>query len=714
MRIILLLLSGLCTGLLTAQPDAYHSNLTNWLSTQYTLTGETYPTHDSEVENFSASGGYGMAQTSSTVSDQDFTRILKFSVPGGLLNPWDAGWNISNTQPVNIGDKVLWVIYLRVSPTEAGNTTGQVSLICERNDTYEKEVSINVELTETWKRYFIAMDISTRNHPVGGLTTGLHLGSRQQSVEVGGFALLNYGNSVPLDQLPSDLNNAEYGGFEADAAWRAPAADRIESIRKSDLELTVLDVDGNPMAAADVQLRMQRHAFDFGTAIKACRFPGGRCYNPTYVSKLFDLDGRGHGFSAVVYENDLKWPAWEDEWVSTNEQTIRNMQFLSEMDIDVRGHVLLWPGWSNMPDRMEENRNNPDYLKGEIEKHLVDFLETKNFDQYVTDWDVLNEVNTNTDLAAALRGTPGYTTGREIYAEVFKRARELAPDAELYINDYITMSLKNTSGALYNQYKSFIQEMLDQGAPMDGVGFQAHLGASPNSIYDILGTLDDFHEAFGLQAKITEFDLPRNVPEELAADYLADFLTATFSHESVESFMFWNFWDVDTWANPGANLYDGGFNETPAHAAFVDLVFNEWWTDADLTTDNDGKATVRGFKGTYEVTLDCNGESYVVAFDMNDDLAQTIDCSALVSTTLPTLPEGSVEAYPNPGRGPWTINNHLPTTLDAVLIDGTGRKLWSGQMLTGNHPLDLDLPAGVYHLQLTDGTRASSLRLIQL
>jgi endo-1,4-beta-xylanase len=47
------------------------------------------------------------------------------------------------------------------------------------------------------------------------------------------------------------------------------------------------------------------------------------------------------GFNAVIYENDLKWPVWEDEWVSTNEQTIRTMRYLTERDVKIRGHVLL-------------------------------------------------------------------------------------------------------------------------------------------------------------------------------------------------------------------------------------------------------------------------------------------------------------------------------------------------------------------------------------
>ena len=190
---------------------------------------------------------------------------------------------------------------------------------------------------------------------------------------------------------------------------------------------------------------MQRHDFKFGTAVKGSRFPGGSEYNANFVDRLFNLDGEGHGYNAVVFENDFKWPAWEQEWITTNEQMRSTLDYLTDRDIHVRGHVLLWPGWQNMPDRMQANADDEPYLRQQVFDHLEKLLgdDGENFDERgVTDWDVLNEINTNTDLAEALAGEPEYATGREFYAEVFTRARELAPDAKLYINDYITLSLK--------------------------------------------------------------------------------------------------------------------------------------------------------------------------------------------------------------------------------------------------------------------------------
>lgn len=714
MRLILLSLLLITATGISAQPDEYHSNLVNFFATQYTLSGETYPLHDTENETLGAAGFYNVSNALRDADPtDDFTRVATIRTGSAQINRWDAGWNLTNTQTVPLGDKVLWVVWLRALPNNEGESVGRVGIFAERNDNFAKEVDLLVDVTGEWQRYFIPFEVSQRTHPVGGLTMGFHLGAQQQAIEVGGFAVFNYGQDIPLDQLPSNLNNENYGGFEADAAWRAPAQARIEELRKADVTFNVVATNGNALPNAGLSVRMQEHDFEFGVAVKSCRFPFGNCSDATFQDRLFNLDGEGHGFNAIVYENDLKWPAWEDEWISSNNYVTQNIRGFGEQDLTMRGHVLVWPGWQNLPDDMEQNRNNPEYLKQRVEDHLQLMLEELNFDEQVRDWDVLNEINTNTDLAAALRGTPGYITGREIYAEIFEMADELAPDADLYINDYVTMSLKNTGGGIYDQYQTYLQEIVDAGAPIDGVGFQAHLSSSPNSIYDVLGTLDDFYDKFGLRAKITEYDLQPGTSEELAAIYTADFLTAIFSHESVDGFYMWNFWDVDTWANPAANFFRTDWSPTPTRDAFVELVFDQWWTDADLTTDADGNASLSGFKGRYLITVDCDGRMVDVEMSLLEDGPVTLDCGRLVSQVDLPLPASAVSAMPNPSVRAWNVSNSLSQTLDGNLFDLTGRSVWRGKIPTGNTEINVTIPSGIYTLRLTDGSRASSLKLVR-
>ncbi|MEL7162949.1 MAG: hypothetical protein AAFN92_19475, partial [Bacteroidota bacterium] len=127
----LLLLPCLLFTVLQAQPDAYHTQLTEWLGTQYTLTGATYPYSDTEAENFARFSSYNASTVFvDAADDQDFTRVARVRVARAQTNRWDSGWTGTNTQAIPMGDKILWVIYLRAAGGE--DATGKVALFAER------------------------------------------------------------------------------------------------------------------------------------------------------------------------------------------------------------------------------------------------------------------------------------------------------------------------------------------------------------------------------------------------------------------------------------------------------------------------------------------------------------------------------------------------------------------------------------------------------
>ena len=364
----------------------------------------------------------------------------------------------------------------------------------------------------------------------------------------------------------------------------------------------VSDTLGNPIANKEIKVRMLKHAFSFGSAITANRIAENNLYNPTYESKIMDLDGKGehHGFTEVVFENSLKWPGWEDEWLVNKEELVDAVDWVSAQDIKLRGHTLVWPGFDNMPSDVEENSGDPDYIITRVNNHLETILNYPGIKGRIDEWDVLNETVANQSVEQSLMGTTGYETGREIFAEIFSTVMSIDSLTGLWYNDYVSLSLGNTAGdAQYDLLKRNVGELVASGVNIEGVGFQSHIGGGLLSIYDVLNVLDDFYNSFGLKAKVTEFDLPNVVSEDLAAQYLRDFMTAIFSHVSMDGFLFWSFWDGATYMNPGANLFRDDWSMTPAGETFVDLLFNEWWSDEIVFSGSDGLAELRPFKGTF-------------------------------------------------------------------------------------------------------------------
>ena len=184
----------------------------------------------------------------------------------------------------------------------------------------------------------------------------------------------------------------------------------------------------------------------------------------------------------------------------------------------------------------------------------------------------------------------------------FQAAAAIDPDAELYLNEFGILSSGGATNTGNQQLLiSTLNDLIAGGAPIDGVGLQGHFDevqlTGPEQLWTIL---DDIGQT-GLDIQITEFDF-RTDDLQLQADYTRDFLTAIFAHEDVTDFMLWGFFEKSHW-RPEAALFNADWSIKPNGQAFIDLVFDEWWTDEMLSSGPVGETSVRGFRGDYEVEV---------------------------------------------------------------------------------------------------------------
>ena len=681
--------------------DAYHTNLANTLSSQYNLPTGEWLIQNTEDGILNQIQNYGGSESIIDVSGQDFTKASQMIVNNAGNNPWDAGWKLNNNLALQNNEKVLFVFWIR-----SEGASGKVNFFAERASDFAKEIYVPMNISEEWTRYFVPVNMTLGTHALGQLGFGFHVANQAQTLHIGGFTAVKYPSSVEMDDLPADLNNDEYQGYQLDAPWRTVAADRINNIRKADLTVNAITSAGTPIDNAAIDIQMTRHEFAFGSAITAARIAGNNNQNVFYENKIKDLDGQGHGFNWVVFENDMKWDGWESEWFVTNNELVNAVSWLHDRDISIRGHNLVWPGYQYMPDDIQQNSNNPTYIWDRIEGRLNEILTYPGLESdKVQEWDVLNEIVVNTSLEGPFSNYQDYVTGRELYADIFKLAKQISPNTKMYYNDYVTMTLGNTSGTQYDTKKARIQELLDAGAPLEGIGFQAHIGGFPNGISDVLGTLDDFYDSFGLTAKITEFDMPPSISEELGANYLRDFMTAVFSHESVDGFLFWNFWDGATWMNPGSNLFRNDWSRTPAGDMFVDLVFNEWWTNEQAATDTNGNFSGRFFKGTHEITYVCGGQTITETINLVEDETITITCDDL-QTSLDDILKSSIAIYPNPALDFFTIKRENANNALVSVYDPRGVKVLEQKISNAISEIKVENLSGVYFVEINeDGNR---------
>lgn len=406
-----------------------------------------------------------------------------------------------------------------------------------------------------------------------------------------------------------------YDGQAMNAPWRAKAEEMIEQHRKADVTVQVVDLAGQPVENAMVVLEQQSHAYQFGTAVATQQYRWMRKTgaNPSRESSLVALDIPGNpldrekavadarryfseivaNFNYFVTENGLKAQAWAGDWAGFRlEDTFGAIQYLTDQGLEAKGHVLVWPGWKNAPLYMKEHGTDPAVLDRLVKAHIVDIGSTMN--GKVGSFDVMNEAFNNNDFMEII--------GNQVMTEWFKLADQVLPDARLCVNDFLLIA----NGGRYTEkldfYEDLVGQLLEEGAPLDVIGFQHHYRhtflTSPERVWELC----DRYSRFNLPLECSEFDVSIE-DEQLQADFTRDLLTAWFAHPSTRAFLFWGFWEEAHWL-PDAALITRDWRKKPNYHAYRDLVFNKWWSGwEESRTGSDGLTTSRVFHGTYTVTI---------------------------------------------------------------------------------------------------------------
>lgn len=197
--------------------------------------------------------------------------------------------------------------------------------------------------------------------------------------------------------------------------------------------------------------------------------------------------------------------------------------------------------------------------------------------------------------------------GPDEVASWFRLAELADPDARLIVNDYDILDDHGWNRRHQDYLYALVADLRDRGAPVDGIGLQAHF-ATPQLTppADLVPVLDRFAR-LGLPLEITEFDVT-TTDEALQADYTRDFLTVAFSHPAVARITTWGFWEPIHWS-PSAAMYRADFSPKPNAVAWRDLVHGDWWTRERGRTNRAGEFTTRGFLGDYDVRVEVDGRA---------------------------------------------------------------------------------------------------------
>ena len=522
-------------------------------------------------------GGYEVV----SITGQNFTKALRITchtVPEKTAN---FIINTNATPEKNPGDGVrakdVMLLAFRMRCVSGGDENGNatVQFQVEHPETYKKALFQTATAGKEWEVVYL---------PFKGVENATSIGVRPgfnvQTVELGGIEIINMGEGYPMENFPTTFELDE--GFLKDAQWRKDAIERIEKIRKGDFTVIVKDKAGNLIPDAEVELDMFEHEFQVGNA-----FNGRIVDNAEYKAHHAVM------FNTGVAEHQMKWAPYEknpkaaiDQIKSAREASVKYM----------RGHTLIWErdfGSDGktylMPEDLFVNDayKDKDYLLKRCEEHFNKICE--DFPDMV-EWDVANEIIVNKRFREV--------HGNDLLVEYFKLARAAAgEDCDLYYNE--TSHFTDEERTEMYKYLDLFEEM---GVDYDGIGIQSHYDSPVNCDIDRVIELYEKLRTYNKRMKVTEFSC--NVDDRIQASMLRDVLILTFAEENMDGFLMWGFWDGSNFAGKSSPVYDSNWNLKTTGKIFADLIYNKWWTrDAKAKTDAEGKATVNGFYGDYDVTV---------------------------------------------------------------------------------------------------------------
>lgn len=446
----------------------------------------------------------------------------------------------------------------------------------------------------------------------------------------------------------------------------SPLSAQDLSHRKAEVTVTVQTVAGEPLPNASIDLQMTRHEFTFGSQIRDRLFSISQAefdsLNETGKQALLpDLTRFGQDRYTPDWQDVLDYrtvvleqfnhvvPTVGTQWISLNQNgpdvpdaAINQAQAAG---LSVTGASVVWQRdrWPTPFEFRSEASPDPQQFYNALindrlsEQGILARFSSDGAGPDVRSWKLLNEPLNERYFVDTFVGAGIFTNEIALLTDYFLRGESIRPDAQLSINEFNILNSGNDNAA--RNYRDLILDLLENGAPIDLIGVQAHMSRNDVSKVDMLRRLDILAQT-GLPIEITEFDTRDDDAQLTPAQQeriFRDLLEAAFEHPAVDGFIMWGFWDPGHWRGNGP-LFDETWNVKAEAAPWFDLVRGEWMPVlSDLTVDENGQWTAPDglFLGRYDFTVNLNGKSYSF-----QDYEITQDGEIILEIDPPTLPLG--------------------------------------------------------------------------
>ena len=375
---------------------------------------------------------------------------------------------------------------------------------------------------------------------------------------------------------------------------------RIERNRTAALLITVVDGSGRPRAGASVQVEHLRHRFWFGAGfdwqlLAEDRTDADRVHRAAFL-RLFNA--ASIQLYAASYE--------PEPGLYRDDGFVRALDWLRDHHLRANGNSLYWnlasPQWLATPARSVES----------LQQWMDSLLQhaSPTLFRQMASVQVFNEVVAWERFRTPL--TPALAEGRKVkvMADSLRRFKRLNPRVDALVNDYDPTP----------EYYHLLADLIQAGAPLDGIGLQSHMHKGPWSVVQLWNVVNRlallkrpvfFTELSVVSGAPRAFNFqPANPPwettpegEAAQADYLELFYRLVYSHPAVAGITYWDYADRSAWLGCPVGLLRKDGSPKPAYARLNRLINQEWRTNGTFESDAAGRVLVpHAFEGEYRIS----------------------------------------------------------------------------------------------------------------
>ena len=239
------------------------------------------------------------------------------------------------------------------------------------------------------------------------------------------------------------------------------------------------------------------------------------------------------------------------------------VDYAEENDLSIFSHALVWGhildqlgdfgGWTPTPRWVHDSNLSRDDAIALMNDHIETVM--TRYHGRVREWLVVNEAYGNREVGG-LSLNPNIwleLIGPDYVTLAFQQARRVDPDALLILNEWGADYLGQYGNRRVDGFYRFVVQLLEDGTPIDGIGFQFHLDTEFDNptVEDIVNNMERYHD-LGLSTRITELDVRIKGPlttEKLAtqAQIYETVFAAALEGGAYEDIILWGFTDRYSW-----------------------------------------------------------------------------------------------------------------------------------------------------------------------